>query len=95
MDSKKQELNGVDFDWEQPRSKEEYYTYFDLIIEASESFHKEKLMVSVALHAGQFFPEEMYNYVDRIHLMTYDMIFSHDNNNVHHASYGNGKYECN
>jgi chitinase len=83
---KKEELNGVDLDWEQPKSKEEMISYLHLIVEASTALHQEGLVLSVALHVNQFLPKEVYEYIDRIHLMTYDMIASRGS---HHASHDN------
>ena len=83
----KEEINGVDFDWESPSNQQEYIGYFHLLIEAADAFHRSGLMLSLALHPGQVVPEEIYNKVDRIHLMSYDMI----QKNTHHASYENGK----
>lgn len=88
--SKEEELNGVDLDWEQPRTREEFNSYVELINEASSALHKEGLILTLALHVGQFFPKQVYRNVDRIHLMTYDMIIPNGADN-HHASYKNGK----
>lgn len=82
-----EELNGVDFDWEQPTTQEEYMAYMHLVVETSEVFHKNDLLVTLALHPGQIFPKQFYDPIDRIHLMAYDMIQTND----HHASYDNGK----
>ena len=93
--SKKEKLNGIDLDWEQPTSKEEYIAYIHLIIEASELFHENRLLLSIALHPGQFLPKEVYNFVDRVHLMTYDMIYSNSHEPStynHHATYEKSKW---
>lgn len=84
-------MNGVDLDWEQIRTEQEFHSYLKLIHEASSVLHEKKLILSVALHAGQFLPKEIYDHIDRIHLMTYDMIVSQGSKN-HHASYKNGKF---
>ncbi len=77
-------------DWEQPTSKEQYMSYIHLIIEASNALHREGLILSVALHVNQFLPKDIYQYIDQIHLMTYDIIY---NRGSHHASYENGEYK--
>ena len=92
--SKREKLNGIDLDWEQPTSKEEYIAYIHLIIEASEQFHQNQLFLSIALHPGQFLPEQVYTFVDRVHLMTYDMIHSNSiepSTYNHHATYEKSK----
>jgi len=86
--SLKEDLNGVDFDWEQPSTQQEYSAYLHLIVEAADEFHRSGLLVSVALHPHQLLPKEVYSHVDRIHLMAYDMI---ESNGVHHASFNNGE----
>ena len=51
MHSIREELNGVDFDWEQPATNDEYLSYMHLIAEAAMELHKRNFKVSVALHA--------------------------------------------
>uniref|UniRef100_A0A7S2UMT3 GH18 domain-containing protein n=1 Tax=Attheya septentrionalis TaxID=420275 RepID=A0A7S2UMT3_9STRA len=71
--SEQEQLDGVDFDWEQPANQEEFIYYLHLIVEASAVFRKEGLLLSVAMHDKQVLPEDVYDAVDRIHLMAYDM----------------------
>ena len=80
-------MNGVDFDWEQPSTQQEYIAYMNLIVESAVELHRNGLLVSVALHPQQLLPEDVYSYVDRIHLMAYDMVEP----NGYHASFDNGK----
>eukprot|EP00978_Attheya_sp_CCMP212_P021644 scaffold63488_cov51-Attheya_sp.AAC.3 len=70
---KEEQLDGVDFDWEQPANQEEFIYYLHLIVEASVVFRKEGILLSVAVHYKQVLPEDVYDAVDRIHLMAYDM----------------------
>lgn len=80
----KEGLDGVDFDWEQPSNRDEYTAYIQLLIEASTILHREGLLITLALHPGQYFPREVYQHIDKIHLMTYDMLVRTDS---HHASF--------
>jgi len=77
-------LNGVDFDWEGPSTRDEFISYIHLLVEASTVFHRKGLLVTIALHPGQFLPKEIYVHIDKIHLMTYDMIVETDS---HHSSF--------
>jgi len=77
-------LNGVDFDWEQPSTRDEYISYINLLIESSIILHKEGLLITIALHPDQFLPKEVYDHLDKIHLMTYDMVVQAEN---HHSSF--------
>ena len=46
---KKYNLQGVDYDWEQPQNYESK-AYSQLIVETAELFKPKKLLLSVALH---------------------------------------------
>jgi GH18 family chitinase len=70
---KEQQLHGVDFDCEQFQTHQDYEDYYSLIKNAAYVLHKKGIQVSVALHAGQFLPKELYGKIDRINLMSYDM----------------------
>jgi Glycosyl hydrolases family 18 len=63
--SKREGLQGVDFDWEIPRSEKDQQAYATLLIEASKSFNKADLLISVALHPRQFMPQRVYDEMDR------------------------------
>ena len=90
--SRQEDLNGIDLDWEGLSSKEEYVSYILLIRQLSSALHSEGLLLSIALHAKQFLPKEVYDNVDRVNLMAYDMISSLDDD--HHASHAKGKFLC-
>lgn len=74
---KKEGLQGVDFDWEIPRTHEDLQAYVDLLLQACKTMHKANLLVSVALHARQFMPPQLYHTVDRVHFMAYDLAAEH------------------
>jgi hypothetical protein len=63
--SKREGLQGVDFDWEIPRSEKDQHAYATLLIEASASLNKADLLISVALHPRQFMPQRVYDEIDR------------------------------
>lgn len=86
----KEHLQGIDFDWEQPQSQEEFVSYLHLLFEAGQALHKSNLLLAVALHPNQRLAPQMYEVVDRIHLMTYDMITS-TGIGSHHATLENAK----
>lgn len=83
------ELDGIDFDNESIRTYEQWEAYLHFLVEASTFLHKHKLLVSVALHPGQYLPAEVCRNVDRVHLMAYDMM--HNPNSKHHASFNSVK----
>jgi len=86
----REELDGVDFDWEQPQNQKEMLGYLSLIVETWSAFQQSSLhlIVTVALHPNQFLPNAIFPYVDRIHVMTYDMIApSSDGMFSHHARF--------
>ena len=88
--SHREQLNGVDYDWEQPASVEDYQNYIQLIKETSDEFHKAEvnLMVTVAVHTHQILPKLIYNFLDRIHIMTYDIPYSKQETKFkHHAGH--------
>lgn len=87
---KKEQLHGIDFDWEQPQTQEDFVSYLHLLFEAGQAFHKAKLLLTVALHPNQRLAPQIYEVVDRIHLMTYDMITS-TGPGSHHATLDNTK----
>lgn len=49
--SLKEELNGVDFNWEAPRSYEEHEAYTQLLIKAGSVFHDANLLISASLRS--------------------------------------------
>lgn len=71
-----EKIYGVDFDCELFLTHQDFVDYYSLIINAAHILHKEGKYVSVAIHAGQTLTQEVYEAVDRINLMTYDMMGS-------------------
>lgn len=71
--TKKHNLYGVDFDCEDFRTHEDFEDYHKLLAFAAETLHQQNVQVSVALHIGQTLPTELYQIIDRVNLMTYDM----------------------
>jgi chitinase len=69
----KEELNGVDFDCEEFSSQQDFENYLRLIVKAAGSLHNAGIQVSAALHAGQPLPVTLYERLDRINLMSYDI----------------------
>lgn len=51
----------------------DFKMYYALIRLTFQVFQREGLLVSVALHKGMYMPSKMYEFVDRINLMTYDI----------------------
>ena len=88
--SRAEELDGIDLDFEGIQSIEEWKSYLSFIAMASKQLHSNNnnnLILSVALHPGQILPANICNSIDRVHVMTYDMQPSpQDERNNHHAS---------
>lgn len=78
-----EQLKGVDYNCEEFRSHKDYESYEVLIRNSAKVLHKTGAQISVALHVGQTFPEEIYEVIDRINLMTYDM-----HGATYHADFG-------
>lgn len=70
----REKLSGVDFDWELPATRSEWSAYYRLVSAASYHFHASGLLVSLAVHPYHKLPDSVCETVDRIHLMTYDMM---------------------
>ena len=85
----------MDFDWEQPRDQQEYIGYMTLIVETWAAFQQSplQLIVTVALHPNQYLPSAVYPYIDRVHVMAYDMITpsAHGGGYLHHARFDKAK----
>mmetsp|Transcript_18233 Transcript_18233/g.37596 ORF Transcript_18233/g.37596 Transcript_18233/m.37596 type:complete len:373 (-) Transcript_18233:99-1217(-) len=75
-------IGGIDLDFFQPRTMEELKNYSTFLFEAADQWHRHGLKVSLTLHPGQgrYIDPRMYNLLDRIHFMTYDMIRGGGNN---------------
>ncbi len=67
-----QQLDGVDLDWEFPQDERENRAYVELLAAIHRAFAPHGLRVSVALAAWQDLGPELYQAVDRIHVMSYD-----------------------
>jgi chitinase len=81
-----EKFHGVDFDCELFRTHQDYVDYDSIITNAAYVLHKEGKHVSVALHAGQIIAKAVYEAVDRVNLMTYDMMGS-----SYHADFGKAR----
>ena len=78
-----EELKGVDFNCNEFRSHQDYVDYETLIRNTAKVLYKLGAQVSVAIHPGQHLSsEEMYDIVDRVNLMAYDMYGA-----AYHADY--------
>lgn len=72
----KEQIDAIDIDCEiQFRTKEEYQKYTDLLVYTTKTLKKKipNILVSVAIHVNQLLPKVVYQTIDRIHLMTYDL----------------------
>lgn len=75
----------MDFDWEVPNTLQMYQDYSALLIDAAKILQDNGILISVAVHPKQIFPNTC-QIVDRINLMTYDMVTQR---NQHHAELKN------
>lgn len=71
------DLSGIDYDWEFPKSEHEYENFATLIIESKQAFAPHDLLVTTALAPWQKLQPEAYAALDRIHLMAYDFPKEH------------------
>ena len=69
-------IEGVDFDHEAMRSREDVMDFFRLVVGLAPALRKLGLSVSIAIHAGFMVPNQVYQAVDRINVMTYDYPFA-------------------
>ena len=83
--SLREQISGIDFDWEQPQNQAEFQGYMHLIQDASTVLHSMGYLISVAVHPRQFLPVEIYNLIDQVHIMTYDMMAKNKHNEFHHS----------
>ena len=65
-------FDGVDYDWEFPRTAQEKKGYIDLIRDTKQAFSPRGKMVTVALGHQQNLGIEAYGLLDRVHIMSYD-----------------------
>jgi chitinase len=68
-------FDGIDYDWEHPKTKIELSNYVKLLTETSNTGHPHNMIVTVAQAAWQNLGKAAYQAVDRVHLMTYDHDF--------------------
>jgi GH18 family chitinase len=68
-------ITGIDLDCEYFTSQADYQKYLIWLDRVIPKLQQRNLKVSVALHAGMFLTASIYEKVDRIHLMTYDMMY--------------------
>ena len=74
------QLNGLDFDWEVPSTRQEVHQYQLLLQEAGALLHatppkdptRPPFILSATVHAWQDLGKPAYDALDRIHLMSYD-----------------------
>ncbi len=69
---KTHKFSGIDYDWEFPASTDENALYAALIVESKNAFVDEGLELSAAFSPWQKFDPEVYEALDRVHLMAYD-----------------------
>mmetsp|Transcript_23826 Transcript_23826/g.37367 ORF Transcript_23826/g.37367 Transcript_23826/m.37367 type:complete len:323 (-) Transcript_23826:164-1132(-) len=83
---KRHDFDGIDFDFENILTFGQWEAYLQFLVQASSYLHKHNLLVTVALHPGQFLPESVCHSLDRVHVMAYDMV-SHNSPTKHHANF--------
>lgn len=66
------ELNGVDLDWEHPKTTQEEANYAALIIELQRVLKPQGLTLTAAVAGWQHLPEAAWQALDAVHLMAYD-----------------------
>jgi hypothetical protein len=92
LTSRDEVLDGIDFDYEGIQSLDEWNAYLTFLSMASTYLHRKNLIATVALHPEQLLPMEVCQSLDRVHVMTYDMMPTHQPSNAdsipnnHHAS---------
>jgi len=65
-------LNGVDLDWEHPKSKKEETNYGLLLKDLAEAFKPHSLQLSITMAAWQSIPTEAFASTDFVQVMAYD-----------------------
>jgi GH18 family chitinase len=65
-------LDGVDLDWEHPRTEAEERGYGKLLADLRKAFAPQGLILSVTIAAWQRLPREAFDHVDWVNLMAYD-----------------------
>lgn len=64
---------------------EEWKAYLQFIANTANQLHNNNLILTVAVHPGQYLPPDVCQKVDRVNVMTYDMIGSRNGKPKHHA----------
>lgn len=80
--SKGNDFDGIDFDFENILTFGQWEAYLQFLVQASTFLHKHNLLVTVALHPGQFLPERVCQSLDRVHVMAYDMVAQSQNSHA-------------
>ena len=84
--SRQEEINGVDFDWEELWETTNIRNYIKLLQEAAPVLQSANILTSVSLHPEQtLLANRIHRFVDRVHVMAYDHI---SQRGTHHASLG-------
>jgi chitinase len=65
-------LDGVDFDWEFPRGKEQTAAFAATLTECKAALAPHGRLLTIAVSPDQQLPEAAIQAVDRVHLMSYD-----------------------
>lgn len=81
----KHDIGGVDFDWQQPVTDEDTFRFYHLLRAAKGTLGKFGVLIGVALDRGRQLPTKVYQYVDRVHLLNYEMDLS--TMSVYHADF--------
>ena len=66
------ELQGVDLDWEVPRTHNQVINYAMLIEEMAQELHSRGMILTATIHPWQDLGPPSYAALDRVHLMSYD-----------------------
>lgn len=85
--SNNNQLGGIDLDVYYPTSQEDLKNYVRFVREASRAWRQAGLEVSVTWHPHRLpLPEPIFDMVNKVHLMAYDMV---EQTGQHHSSYAN------
>lgn len=65
-------LNGLDIDWEYPRSETEWEAYVTLLKQLRQAFEPQQWTLSITVAPWRDLPKEAWQAVDTVQLMSYD-----------------------